>query len=104
MRRRLLAVVPVNDPGGAEFHLLRLLEGLAGRGWDVALTTPGTGRLRTVALSAGWGWHRLPVGGLARGAGARAVASFPVVRRLARAVDVVYLNGGVAGRLLPAVG
>jgi glycosyltransferase involved in cell wall biosynthesis len=45
----------------------------------------------------------LDVGGLAAGEGARAVASWPRVRLLARKHDVIYLNGTVAGRLLPAL-
>jgi glycosyltransferase involved in cell wall biosynthesis len=46
---------------------------------------------------------RLALGGLERGAGARAAASFPRARRLAAGHDLVYLNGTVAGRLLPAL-
>jgi glycosyltransferase involved in cell wall biosynthesis len=103
MSPRLLAITPVDDPGGAEIVLLRLLSGLAARDWDVTLTTPGSGPLRDHAAAAGWAWQRLPVGGLARRSGARAVASWPGVRRLARAHDVVYLNGSVCGRLLPAL-
>jgi glycosyltransferase involved in cell wall biosynthesis len=38
-----------------------------------------------------------------RGGGARALRSWPRVRRLARDFDVVYLNGTVSGRLLPAL-
>jgi glycosyltransferase involved in cell wall biosynthesis len=83
----LLAVAQAEHPGGAEIVLQRLLGRLRERGWDIRETTPRT----------------LPVGGLARGAGARAVLSWPQARRLARRADVVYLNGGVAGRLLPAL-
>ena len=54
-------------------------------------------------MRAGYEWRALPLGGLARAAGARAVLSFPAARRLARANDVVYLNGTVSGRLLPAL-
>ena len=103
MTRRLLAVAPVDHPGGAEIHLLRLLEGLSSRGWEIALTTPGPGPLRDEAARAGYAWHALPLGGLARGAGARSLASWPRARRLAAATDVVYLNGAVCGRLLPAL-
>jgi glycosyltransferase involved in cell wall biosynthesis len=103
MNRRLLAVTPVDHPGGAETTLLRLLAGLAQRRWEIQLTTPGAGPLRDAALEAGYGWHALPVGGLAAGAGARAVASWPKARALSREVDVVYLNGSVCGRLLPAL-
>jgi glycosyltransferase involved in cell wall biosynthesis len=103
MSQRLLAITPVDDPGGAEVHLLRLLAGLRPRGWEVTLTTPGHGPLRDAAIDAGYDWRSLPLGGLPRGAGARAMLSWAPVRRLARAADVVYLNGTVCGRLLPAL-
>lgn len=103
MSRQLLAVTPVDHPGGAETTLLRLLAGLRSRGWEVALTTPGHGPLRDHAVRAGYGWHALPLGDLRRGKGMRALASWPHARRLARQVDVVYLNGAVCGRLLPAL-
>jgi glycosyltransferase involved in cell wall biosynthesis len=99
---RLLAVCQVDRPGGPEIGLLRLLSRLAGRGWEVALTSPG--RTPTVELTeAGFPWEPLEVGGLEHGAGARAVASWPRARKLSREADVTYLNGTVAGRLLPAL-
>jgi glycosyltransferase involved in cell wall biosynthesis len=101
---RLLAVTPVDHPGGAETTLLRLLSGLRERGWTIALTTPGHGPARDQAVAAGYEWHALPLGGLERGAGARALASWPAARGLAAGADVVYLNGAVTGRLLPAIG
>jgi glycosyltransferase involved in cell wall biosynthesis len=100
---RLLAVAPVDHPGGAETTLLRLLERLQSRGWEVTLTTPGDGPLREAALAAGHSWQALPVGGLGARTGARAVGSWPRAHRLARAASVVYLNGSVCGRLLPAL-
>ena len=103
MTRRLLAIAAVEHPGGAEIHLLRLLSGLATRDWKITLTTPGDGPLRDQATDAGYDWRALGVGGLAAGAGARALASWPAARRLARDQDVVYLNGTVCGRLLPAL-
>lgn len=103
IRRRLLAVDAVNDPGGAETTLMRLLGGLRARGWAVTLTTPASGSLRDQALGAGFGWQSLPLGGLTRGTGRRAIASWPRARRLAGLADVVYLNGSVCGRLLPAL-
>jgi glycosyltransferase involved in cell wall biosynthesis len=103
MSRRLLAVAAVDQPGGAEIHLLRLLAGLQPRGWDLTLSTPGRGVLREQALASGYGWRALPVGGLTRGGGAPALRSWPAVRRLSRQFDVVYLNGTVCGRLLPAL-
>jgi glycosyltransferase involved in cell wall biosynthesis len=96
---RLLAVNAVDRPGGAEVGLLRLAVRLRDRGWDVTLTSPGEGPLS----EAGYPWLRLDVGGLGHGEGARAVASWPRARRLARRFDVVYLNSTVCGRLLPAL-
>lgn len=98
-RRRLLAVQAVAHPGGAEIGFLRLARRLRERGWVVELTTPETGPLD----GAGLPMHRLAVGGLAGGAGARAVGSWPRARALARRFDVVYLNGTVPARLLPAL-
>lgn len=83
--------------------LLRLLAGLRTRDWAIALTTPGRGPLRDRALQAGYAWHELAIGGLGPRQGARAIGSWPRARRLAAATDVVYLNGGVCGRLLPAL-
>jgi glycosyltransferase involved in cell wall biosynthesis len=88
--RRLLAVCAVDEPGGAEIGLSRLARRLEQRGWDVTVTTPH-------------GDPSLAVGGLGRGQGMRALLSWPRARRLARGADVVYLNGGVPGRLLPAL-
>lgn len=104
MNRRLLAVTPVDHPGGAEIGLLRLLDRLARRDWEIVLTSPGDGPLRDAALERVWRWEALPLGGLGRHSGARAIAAWPKARRLARGFDVVYLNGTVCGRLLPALG
>jgi glycosyltransferase involved in cell wall biosynthesis len=103
MSRRLLAINPVDHPGGAETTLLRLLAGLDRDGWNVTMTTPGQGPLRDAARGAGYRWHALPVGGIGRREGAIAIASWPRAHRLAGRTDVVYLNGAVCGRLLPAV-
>ncbi|MDX6731223.1 MAG: hypothetical protein QOC54_1171, partial [Baekduia sp.] len=97
---RLLAVCQVDRPGGPEIGLLRLLRRLEARGWDIAITSPG--EADTPLADAGYPWEALEVGGLAHGAGARAVASWPRARRLSREADITYLNGTVAGRLLPA--
>jgi glycosyltransferase involved in cell wall biosynthesis len=59
--------------------------------------------MRDAVLRAGHGWRAMPVGGLARRDGARALAAWPRVRRMAGDADIVYLNGGVSGRLLPAL-
>jgi glycosyltransferase involved in cell wall biosynthesis len=95
---RLLAVSAVSRPGGAEIGLLRLLRRLDG--WDITVTTPDGAPL---AGGEGFPTARLPVGGLGAGKGARAVGAWPRSRRLAAQHDVVYLNGTVCGRLLPAL-
>ncbi|HEX8085976.1 MAG TPA: glycosyltransferase family 4 protein [Solirubrobacteraceae bacterium] len=100
---RLLCVCAVSAPGGAEVVAVRLLRRLAARGWAVTLTSPGAGPLRDTARAQAWGWSALPLGGLGRGRGARAAASLLRARRLAAGHDAVLLNGGVAGRVLPAV-
>jgi len=99
----VLAVAPVDHPGGAEIGLLRLLPRLRARGWAVTLTTPGQGPLSEAALAAGLHHDRLPLGGLGAREGAAAFLSWPAARRMALAHDVVYLNGTVCGRLLPAM-
>lgn len=96
---RILAVCAVARPGGAEIGLLRLARRLLARGHVMTLATPSAGPLDDAGLPV----VRLALGGLARGAGARAAASFPRARRLAAQHDLVYLNGTVAGRLLPAL-
>ncbi len=96
---RLLGVNAVDHPGGAEVGLLRLSQRLSARGWAITLTSPEAGPL----ARAGYDWARLDVGGLGAGEGARAVASWPRARRLARMHDIVYLNSTVCGRLLPAL-
>lgn len=99
---RLLAVCQVDRPGGPEIGLLRLLGRLRAQGWEVVLTSPGQAPTGELA-EAGYPWEPLEVGGLEHGAGARAVASWPRARKLSRDADVTYLNGTVAGRLLPAL-
>jgi glycosyltransferase involved in cell wall biosynthesis len=96
---RILAVCAVAHPGGAEIGLLRLAKRLLARGHALTLATPAAGPLDHAGLPV----VRLALGGLDRGAGARAAASFPRARRLAAGHDLVYLNGTVSGRLLPAL-
>jgi glycosyltransferase involved in cell wall biosynthesis len=96
---RILAVCAVAHPGGAEIGLLRLARRLTARGHVLTLATPAPGPLDDAGLPV----VRIDVGDLQRGAGARAVRSWPRARRLARDADLVYLNGTVAGRLLPAL-
>ena len=96
---RILAVCAVAHPGGAEIGLLRLARRLLARGHVLTLATPAAGPLDDAGLPV----VRLALGGLERGAGARAAASFPRARRLAAGHDLVYLNGTVSGRLLPGL-
>ncbi len=96
---RILAVCAVAHPGGAEIGLLRLAKRLLARGHELTLATPAPGPLDDAGLPV----QRIALGGLARGAGARAALSFPRARRLAAGHDLVYLNGTVSARLLPAL-
>lgn len=89
----------VAHPGGAEIGLLRLARRLLARGHELTLATPEAGPLDDAGLPV----VRIALGGLERGGGARAIASFGPVRKLARDFDLVYLNGTVSGRLLPAL-
>jgi glycosyltransferase involved in cell wall biosynthesis len=96
---RILAVCGVAHPGGAEIGLLRLARRLLARGHELTLATPEPGPMD----DAGMPVVRIALGGLDRGAGARAAASWARVRRMSRDFDLVYLNGTVSGRLLPAL-
>ena len=97
----LLAINAVAHPGGAEIGLLRLIERLPA--WDVTVTAPTAGPLTDEVERLGATYELLRLGGLGRRSGARALRSFPRARRLAGRHDVTYLNGTVAGRLLPAL-
>ena len=96
---RILAVCAVAHPGGAEIGLLRLAPRLTARGHELTLATPGPGPMDDAGLPV----VRIDSGGMQARAGARAVRSWPRVRRLARDADLVYLNGTVSARLLPAL-
>ncbi len=91
--RRLVAVAAVDRPGGAETTLMRLLSALRERGWQITLATPGDGPLRAAGESAGHRCLSLPVGGLAAGAGARALGSWQLA-------DVVLAASGAVGERL----
>jgi glycosyltransferase involved in cell wall biosynthesis len=95
-RPSMLAVCATAHLGGAEAAIVRLARRLD---WDVLLSMPEAGPLG----ESGFPWTRLAVGGLGRGEGARALAAWPRARYLARGRDVVYLNGTICGRLLPAL-
>ena len=95
MEASLLAVAPVGDPGGAEVALLRLLEGLDERGWRITLSTPGPGELRDAGGAAGWATVSLPLGGLRRRRGARAVGSWMLAPSRAAADRLAGLDAHV---------
>lgn len=99
--KHMFCVCGAPFPGGAEIGLLRLLERL--EDWRITVATPGPGALSHAVVSAGYDWVQLPVGGLERRSGGRAVLSMPRARRHARVADVVYVNGGVAARVMPAL-
>ncbi|WP_320670227.1 glycosyltransferase [Patulibacter defluvii] len=99
--RSLLVVHAVDRPGGAELALLRAAPLLAERGWRMTMTGP-TGR-RPAEAPDDVVWRQQPVGGLGRGQGLGAVLAFRAFRALAAQHDVVYLNGTVPARLLPAL-
>lgn len=103
--RRLLAVSPVAAAGGAEMALVRLLRHLDPQRWSIALASPAGEGLPGTAAAEGWRWHELDSGPLSGGprSAAKGLASWPRAHALARDADVVYLNGAVCGRLLPAV-
>jgi glycosyltransferase involved in cell wall biosynthesis len=76
---------------------------LSRRGWTVTATAPARGPVLTDAAAAGHATATLALGGLAKRRGAPALAAWPRARALAKTHDVVYLNGTVCGRLLPAL-
>jgi len=99
--RSLLVVHAVDRPGGAEMALLRAAPLLAAHGWRITMTGPG-GRRPPEAPSEVV-WRRQPVGGLGRGQGLGALLGYRGFRALAAEHDVVYLNGTVPARLVPAL-
>ena len=64
--RRLLAVAPVDHPGGAEIGLLRLLARLRPARLADHRDHPGAGTARDAARAAGYDWEPLALGGLGR--------------------------------------
>ena len=106
MALRVLAVAQAGEPGGAELALLRVAPALAREGVEVDLAVPGEGGVATAARGLGLAVHELPLGPLRRGGWPRAVVAWPRARALVRRVgpDVVWLNGPVTQRVVPALG
>ena len=106
MGLRVLAVAQAAEPGGAELALLRLARPLADEFVDLEIAVPGYGGVARGVRDAGLPLHELPFGPLRRGGWPRAVLAWPRARQLVRRVrpEVVWLNGIVPQRLVPALG
>jgi glycosyltransferase involved in cell wall biosynthesis len=126
MPLRVLAVAQAAELGGAEFALLRVAPHLAEAGIELELAVPHEGGVsaaargigvhdsavgpprsgRDSAAARGIAVHELPIGPLRAGGWPRAVAAWPRARALVRRTrpDVVWLNGIVPQRLVPALG
>jgi glycosyltransferase involved in cell wall biosynthesis len=106
MALRVLAVAQAAEPGGAELALLRLVPALAAEGVDLELAVPAEGGVARRARELGLRVHELPIGPLRRGGWPRAVLAWPRARALVRRAhpDVIWLNGVVPQRLVPALG
>ena len=106
MALRVLAIAQAAEPGGAELALLRLVPALAAEGVELELAVPGEGGVARRARELGLPVHELPLGPLRRGGWPRAVLAWPRARLLVRRTrpGVVWLNGIVPQRLVPALG
>ena len=106
MALRVLAVAQAAELGGAELALLRLAPGLADEGVQLELAVPGEGGVARAARDAGLAVHQLRFGPLRRGGWPRALLAWPRAHLLVRRLrpDVVWLNGIVPQRLVPALG
>ena len=106
MALRVLAVAQAAEPGGAEHALLRLGPPLADQGVELELAVPADGGVARAARELGMRVHELPIGSLRRGGLARAVLGWPRARTRMRSIgpDVVWLNGVVPQRIVPALG
>lgn len=106
MALRVLAVAQAAEPGGAELALLRLVPALAAEGVELELAVPADGGVARAARELGLRVHELPIGPLRRGGWPKAVLAWPRTRALVRRTrpDVVWLNGVVPQRLVPALG
>jgi glycosyltransferase involved in cell wall biosynthesis len=106
MALRVLAVAQAAELGGAELVLPRLAPALAREGVELEVAAPAEGGVARAVRELGLPVHRLPVGPLRRGGWTRAVLAWPRARALVRSTgaDVVWLNGIVPQRLVPALG
>ena len=106
MALRVLAVAQAAELGGAELALLRLAPALVAEGVELEIAVPADGGVARAAQDLGVRAHKLPVGPLRRGGWPRAVLAWPRARALVarERPDVVWLNGIVPQRLVPALG
>jgi glycosyltransferase involved in cell wall biosynthesis len=106
MALRVLAIAQAAEPGGAELVLLRLIPALAADGLEFEVAVPAQGGVADAARDLGVPVHELPIGPLRRGGGLLALRARPRARALVAASkpDVVWLNGIVPQRLVPALG
>ena len=102
----VLAVAQASELGGAELALLRLAPALADEDVELELAVPADGGVARRARELGLPVHELPIGPLRRGGWPRAVLAWPRARALIRKLepDVVWLNGIVPQRIVPALG
>jgi glycosyltransferase involved in cell wall biosynthesis len=106
MALRVLAIAQAAELGGAERALLRLAPALREEDVDLRLAVPADGGLAREARALGLSVDEVPVGSLRRGRGVRALLAWPRARGLVADArpDVVWLNGIVPQRLVPALG
>lgn len=106
MALRVLAVAQAAELGGAELALLRVAPFLAEEGIELELAVPGAGAVADAARERALPVHQLTIGPLRTGGWPRAVRAWPQTRALVRRVKpgVVWLNGVVPQRLVPALG
>jgi glycosyltransferase involved in cell wall biosynthesis len=105
----LLVLDQFSELGGAQQALSELLPAMRARGWSGTLAMPGEGEMFERARAAGFATARIACGPYRSGSKTLAdTARFATdtlriaaqVRRLARGVDLIYINGP---RVLPGV-
>ena len=107
MGLRVLAVLQSAELGGAELALLRTAPRLVDEHEvKLELALPGDGPAGDRARALGLAVHRLELGSLRTGGWPRAALAWPRTRQLVRRVapNVVWLNGVVPQRVVPALG